>query len=158
MVTSSKPWMNDPARYPQKSATSTVMNLKRWPASLLGVLLVASIALGSAQGQEQKRKVPGLSKIISGSNAQAFDGIVQSLDMKRKILTVNTVQGGDTEIFPVKKNLTVATADGDRVELTELKPGTNVLVYYDQRGDRRTVKQIIVVTRPKAAKKAPPSS
>jgi len=158
MVTFSKPWTEDPAQFPPESVKKAVASVGRWTTFLLCSFLVVSITAGSALGQEQKRKVPGLSKIISGSNEQAFDGIVQSLDMKRKILTVNTVQGGDTEIFPVKKNLTVATADGDRVELTDLKPGSNVLVYYDQRGDRRTVKQIIVVTKPKAAKKAPPSS
>lgn len=126
---------------------------------LLIAVLVAGISLGSALGQEQKHKVPGLGKIISGPNQQAFDGIVQSLDLKRKILNVNTVQGGATEIFPIQKNVNVVTANGDKRELTTLKPGTNVLVIYEQKGDRRAVKQIVIVAaESKAAKKAAPPS
>lgn len=122
-------------------------------------LCLIGASLSSAQGQERKRRVPGLDKISGGSTNQAFSGIVQSLDMKRSILNVNTVQGGVTEIFPIKKGMHVESADGDKLKLAELKPGTNVLIYYSQKGDRRTVKQIVVLAgEPAVAKKAPPHS
>ncbi len=127
----------------------------------LGVLLLClcGASLGKAQGQEHKHHVPGLDKISGGSTNQAFSGIVQSLDMKRNILNVNTVQGGVTEIFPIKKGLKVETAEGNKTRLEDLKPGTNVLIYYSQKGDRRTVKQVVVLATEKvAAKKAAPHS
>jgi hypothetical protein len=119
---------------------------------------LATLGLRNADAQEHKRKVPGLDRITTGSSQQAFSGIVQSLDTKRNLLNVNTVQGGVTEIFPVRKGTHVSTADGDRVKLSTLKPGTNVLIYYDQKGDRRTVKHVIVLAGPaRAQKPAPPS-
>ncbi len=122
-------------------------------------LCLCATSLASAQGQERKRHVPGLDKISGGSTNQAFSGIVQSLDMKRSILNVNTVQGGVTEIFPIKKGMHVESADGDKLKLAELKPGTNVLIYYSQKGDRRTVKQIVVLAgEPATAKKVNPHS
>ncbi len=123
------------------------------------VFCFCAASRGKAQGQEHKRHVPGLDKISGGSTNQAFSGIVQSLDMKRNILNVNTVQGGVTEIFPIKKGLKVETAEGSKTKLEDLKPGTNVLIYYSQKGDRRTVKQIVVLAAEKvAAKKATPHS
>ncbi len=112
-------------------------------AFTLGLTVAAAAALTFAQ--ERKHKVPGLDKISGGSNQQAFSGKVQSLDMDHRILNVNTVQGGVTEIFPFKKNVRVSNADGDRLKLEDLRPGTTVLIYYDQKGDRRTVKQVIVL-------------
>jgi len=126
---------------------------------ILMVVLVWGVGTGNAPGQEQKHKVPGLSKLGSGSNQEAFNGIVQSLDLKRKILSVNTLQGQATEIFPIPKNIDLVTASGSRRELTALKPGTNVFILFEQKGDRRTVKQIVILAAaPKAAKKATPSS
>lgn len=162
MAISSQPRMSSRPGRLGASAGRAVELVKLWTALLLSALLVASIGLGSALGQEQKRRVPGLARITTGPSEQAFSGIVQSLDMRHKILNVNTVQGGVTEIFPIKKNVTVVMADGDKLKLTELKPGTNVLIYFEQRGDRRTVKQIVVLAaepRPSgAAKKEAPSS
>ena len=138
---------------------------ERMLTRLVCVMLVALVFclcganLGKAQGQERKRHVPGLDKISGGSTNQAFSGIVQSLDMKRSILNVNTVQGGVTEIFPIKKGMKVENAEGDKRKLEDLKPGTNVLIYYSQKGDRRSVKQIVVLAAEKvAAKKATPHS
>jgi hypothetical protein len=146
-------------QYARKTSQDDTVVLGRPAIYLLIAVVVAGISLGSAQGQEQKHKVPGLGKIISGSNNQAFDGIVQSLDLKRKILNVSTVQSGATETFSVPKNANVVTADGDKRTLAALTPGTNVFVVYEQKGDRRTVKQIVIVTAgPKAAKKAAPPS
>ena len=127
----------------------------------LPILVLASVLVVLSQGmaQERKTKLPGLDKITGGPSQQAFSGIVQSLDMKRKILNVNTVQGGVTEIFPIRKGVPVMTARGDKLKLTALVPGTNVIIYYEQKGDRRTMKQIVVLAAaPSDEKKLPPSS
>ena len=50
--------------------------------------------------------------------------------------------GGITEIFPIKHSTHVLTSDGFRKRLDVLSPGTHVIVYYDQRADRRTVTRI----------------
>lgn len=110
--------------------------------------------------EPHKRKVPGLEKITTGSTRQAFTGEVQSLDLKRKLLQVSTVEGGSTEIFPVKKGVPVSTADGGKLKLTALTPGANIIVYYEQREDRRTVKEIVVLmggSNQKKKKSPPPS-
>jgi hypothetical protein len=126
---------------------------------MIGAALAGSLYPAAGQPQEHKRKLPGLEKITSGPTQQAFSGIVQSLDMERKILNVNTVQGGVTEIFPFRKGVHVASADGDKLKLAALKPGINVLIYYDQKGDRRSVKEIIILAaEPAPAKKSPPPS
>ena len=77
--------------------------------------------------------------------------------LHHQLLNVNTVQGENTEIFPLRKGTRVATANGGRKRLSQLTPGTNVLIYYEQRGDRRTVKQIVVLgAAPAKDKKASP--
>jgi hypothetical protein len=122
---------------------------------------VAMLCAAVVTGQEEhKHKVPVIDKIASGSNQQAFSGTVQSLDLKRELLNVNTVQGGNTEIFPIRKGTHVSSADGEKLKLATLTPGTNVLIYYEQKGDRRTVKDIVVLGNapPKKDTKSPPPS
>ena len=116
------------------------------PFTLLGFLLLSMgwSASGHAQ-DERKHKVPVIDKLASGSSHQAFSGRVQSFDNDRKILNVNTVQGGNTEIFPVKKGVHVSTADGEKLKLTDLAPGMNVLIYFEQKSERRSVKEIVVL-------------
>jgi 3-dehydroquinate synthase class II len=81
---------------------------------------------------------------------------VQSLDEKRNILNVNAVEGGVTEIFPIKRSTHVFAPDGSRLKLGDLAPGTNVLVYFDLRADHRSVTRIDII--PSESKKpAPPS-
>jgi hypothetical protein len=117
------------------------------PVSLiLTAVWFASVRPACGQ-EEHKRKVPVLDKVTNGSEHQAFSGTVQSLDLRREVLSVNTVQGGGTEIFPVKKSVHVETANGDKLKLRSLLPGTNVIIYYEQRGDRRTVRDIVVLER-----------
>jgi hypothetical protein len=86
---------------------------------------------------------------------------VQSLDLKRGLLKVNTVEGGVTEIFPVKKGTSISMADGGKIKLRELAPGTSVIVYYEQKEDRRTVSGIVVLaaseSERKKKKSLPPS-
>ena len=114
-----------------------------------------------AYAQEpHKSKVPGIDKITSGSSRLAFSGNVLSLDEKHELLSVNTVQGGTTEVFPVKKGVRVSAANGARLKLDTLKPGTNVLVYYEQKAEKRTVTEIIVISEGASQgknKPAPPS-
>lgn len=97
-----------------------------------------------------------MDKITSGGSRLAFSGKVQSLDLEHNVLNVNTVQGGNMEIFPVKKNVRVSTVDGAKMKLTELKPGADVIIYYEQKGDRRNVKDIVVLASGGREEKKPP--
>jgi hypothetical protein len=127
-------------------------------ASFRPVALVSAILLlvGAAFAQESKPKVPGLDKIISANEHLAFNGTIKSVDEKHNILSVNSVEGGTTEIFPIKHNTHVVTVDGLRKKLENLSPGMNVMVYYDQRADHRTVTRIMMLPS-ESEKKAPPS-
>jgi 3-dehydroquinate synthase class II len=108
--------------------------------------------------EQHKSKVPVIDKITSGgSTQQAFSGIVKSVDFESEVLDVDNIAGKSTEIFPLKKKVHVVTADGDKLKLSRLKPGTNVIVYYDQKGDRRTVTRIVVLAGGPVKKKTPPS-
>jgi Cu/Ag efflux protein CusF len=126
-------------------------------------LFAALILLGlpfrdTIKAQEQhKPRVPVIDKITAGgATQQAFTGIVKSIDFESEVLNVDNVSGKSTEIFPIRKKVHVVTADGDKLKLAKLKPGTNVIVYYDQKGDRRTVTQIVVLAGA-VKKKSPPS-
>ena len=112
----------------------------------------------SLRAQEDRKKVPVIDKITSGGpSQQAFMGIVKSVDFESEVLNVDNITGKSTEFFPLKKKVHVVTADGDKLKLAELKPGTNVLVYFDQKGDRRTITRIVVLAGGQPKKKAPPS-
>ena len=113
-------------------------------ASLRLAMAVAAILLlvCAAPAQEEKPKIPGLDKIISANEHLAFTGAVKSVDEKHNILSVNSVEGGTTEIFPIKHSTHVLTTDGFRKKLDALSPGTHIIVYYDQRADHRSVTRI----------------
>ncbi len=96
----------------------------------------------AAAQQEEKPKIPGLDKIIAANEHLAFNGTVKLLDEKHSTLSISSVEGGDTEIFPIKHSTHVETIDGFRKKLDVLSPGTRVIVYYDQRADHRTVTRI----------------
>jgi len=115
----------------------------RRPALLILTLL---FALGSALAQEEKPKVPGLDKIIAANEHLMFTGKVKTLDIEHNTLSVSSVEGSDTEIFPIKHGTHVYTSDGFRKKLDILSPGTQVIVYYDQRSDRRTITHIDLYT------------
>jgi len=106
------------------------------------LLLACGFAFAQRNGLE---KVPVVDKITNPSSHQGFIGTVQSLDEKQKILNVNSVEGGVTEIFPIKKGTSVIGSGGARLKLTDLKPGTSVIVYYEQRTDRRSVEHIDII-------------
>jgi hypothetical protein len=134
------------------------------PLRFLAVLFLALSLLGlpfrttlKAQ-EEHKPRVPVIDKITSGGpTQQAFTGIVKSIDFESEVLNVDNVSGKSTEIFPIRKKIHVVTADGSKLKLAKLKPGTNVIVYYDQKGDRRAVTQIVVLAGGAVKKKTPPS-
>jgi hypothetical protein len=134
------------------------------PFRFLASLFVALVLLGlpyrtTIKAQEPHLgRVPGLDKITSGGPThQQFSGIVRSVDLANQVLNVDTVKGNATEIFPIKKNVHVATADGDKLKLARLKPGTTVLIYYEQKGDHKTVTEIVVLAGGEEKKKPPPS-
>jgi hypothetical protein len=118
------------------------------------ILLIAAAAF--AQQDDDKPKLPGLDKIISANEHLMFTGTVKALDEKHNFLTVSSVEGEDTEIFPVKHSTKVETSDGFRKKLEILSPGTRIMVYYDQRADHRTVTDIQLYTS-ESKKKEPHS-
>ena len=113
-----------------------------------------------AAQEDRRTKVPVVGKIVGGSNRQAFTGKVQSVDLKRNLLLVDTVEGSSTEYFPLKKNVNISRATGRRLTVKELARGTNVIVYYQVHDDRRTVTDIVVLgtANSSEAKKANPPS
>lgn len=104
-------------------------------------------------GQQGRSKVPIVGKLSSGNRQHAYSGKVQSLDLKRKILNVNSLHGQDSEIFPIKKNVHVENLGGGKMKLDALKPGTTVLIYYNQKSGERTVKNIVVLSSGKSQEK-----
>jgi len=120
------------------------------------VLTLLAVSRVSAGQDDHKKRVPVLNKITTAPGGQnEFNGRVQSLDLKAKVLNVQSLREDDVEIFPIKKTVTVASANGYPVDISTLKPGTNVLVYFEQRGDKRKVKEIVVLESAPAGSKAP---
>ncbi len=111
----------------------------------------------AAQAQDEKPKVPGLDKIISANEHLMFTGKVKSVDEKHNFISVSSVEGEDTEIFPIKHSTRVLTADGFRKRLDVLAPGTPVNIYYDQHADHRSITSIQLHTSEDYKKKEPHS-
>ncbi len=126
------------------------------------VVLVAPCFSSTARGQQPgETRIPTkLGKIRGGETRQAFTGKVQSVDKKLKVLNVKSEEGTSTEIFPLKKNVDVQTLNGERRTLSDLKPGSNVMILYELKGSQREIKKIIVLSHGKKEvkkKPAPPS-
>jgi hypothetical protein len=137
-----------------------------WQSSLLSrfavaTLLAGLVAPGIAQGQQPATtKVPKIGKIRGGNTRQAFTGKVRSVDLKLKVLNMKGQEGASDEIFPFKKNVDLETASGRRLMLSELKAGSDVVIYYELKGGQRTVKQIILLgpgSQEAKKKPSPPS-
>lgn len=123
-------------------------------------LIIFTFTFQTARAQDaHKRKVPIVDK-LSGGDRQAFSGKVETLDLKHHVLELNARESKSLEIFPVKKGVSVTSADGGRMRLEQLKPGNEVIIYYEQKGDRRTINDIVLLTEgtaDKPKKSAPPS-
>jgi hypothetical protein len=133
-----------------------------WAPLRVAVLAVAagifaSLPATPLRAQQHKSKVPVLGKIGSNTHQEAYSGTVQSLDIKENILSVNSRQGRDTEIFPLKKDVRVEAIDGKRMQIEDLTPGTSVLIYFHQKRGERTVKNIIVLRVGKKSGASQPS-
>ena len=132
----------------------------------LSFMMLAALTLGClfallqtvpVRAQDQGSKVPLVGKLSPGRQQQAYSGKIQSLDMKQKILNLNSLHGRESEIFPIKKNVRVESLGGDRMKLTALEPGMTVLIYYDQRSGERTVKNIVILSSDKGQEKGKPA-
>jgi len=134
---------------PGRRGPSANPALPQAPAVAIALLLLTWFGLSlarPARAQDERRtKVPVIGKIAGGSSHQAFSGKIKSVDLKRELLSVGTVEGGATEYFPIKKNVSVQSADGTKLKVKELTPGTNIIVYYDVKEDRRSVSEIMVL-------------
>jgi hypothetical protein len=126
-------------------------------AILLAACAPALFLAVSLHAQQHKSKVPIVGKLGAGNHQQAYSGKVQSLDMKQKILNVNSLQGQDTEIFPFKKNVRIEGLNGKRLDLRALKPGATVLIYFDQKSGERTIKNIVILSSGKEQAKDKPA-
>lgn len=117
-------------------------------AVLLAAFFCILFQVVPLRGQNTNR-LPIISKLSSGNHQQAFTGKIQSLNLKERVLNVNSLRGKQSEIFPVKKSVRVEGINGNRMKLTDLGPGMTVLIYFDQRSGKRTVRNIIVLTSKK---------
>lgn len=123
---------------------------------LLAACVLAISQVGPLRAQQHRSKVPIVGKLRSGNGQQAYSGKVQSLDLKQKVLNVNSLHGQQSEIFPVKKNVRVEGLNGEKMKLTELAPGMTVLIYFDQKSGERRVKNIIVLSSGESQGKGKP--
>jgi hypothetical protein len=112
-------------------------------ATLLAGLFVAGVASGQQPGQT---RIPKINKIRGSNTQQAFTGKVQSVDIKHKVLNLKAEEGAGAEIFPLKKNLDIETASGEKLALGKLKPGSDVMIYYELKDNERNIKQIILLS------------
>jgi predicted outer membrane lipoprotein len=125
---------------------------------LLAACAFALLPATPLHAQQHKSKVPLVGKFGSGNRQQAYSGRVQSLDMKQMILNVNSLHGRDSEIFPFKKNVRVESVNGKKMTLSSLRPGSTVLIYFDQKSGERTIKNIVVLSSGKKQAKGKPAS
>lgn len=120
-----------------------------------GMVIFSQVA--PVHAQPQKSKVPIVGKLTSGNHQQAFSGKIQSLDMKQKILNVDSLHGQETEIFPFKKNVHIESVTGEKMSLSELTPGTSVLIYFNQKSGERKIRNIVVLGSGKKQAKGKPA-
>lgn len=124
----------------------------------LALILLQAAPLRAQQPPQNQGKIPVVGKSTPSLGRQAFSGTVQSLDMKQKVLSVNARQTQDAEFFPIKKNVRVEALNGKRLGLKALKPGTSVLIYFEQKHGQRRVNNIIVLRSGKKKSQHPPAS
>jgi hypothetical protein len=118
---------------------------------LTSALLLAAVMCAAQTTDQHKRRVPVIDKISGGPTEQAFSGAVKSLDVKGSVLEVTNARDGTDEYFPFKKSVRVSTADGKYATLDNVKLGWNVLIYYEEKDNGPSVKEIILLGPPKPA-------
>lgn len=114
-------------------------------SGLFLVLVLSGTVALQAQDEHRRTKVPLIGRVTGGSNRQAFSGKIQKVDIQRKLLIVDTVEGSSTEYFPVKKDFRVSVPNGKKIKLSELASGTHIIVYFNVNEDRRVVTDILVL-------------
>lgn len=112
-------------------------------AAVWAALFVPGALLGQQPGETRIHKI---NKSRGDNGRQAFTGKIQSVDTKLKVLNMKAEEGVGTEIFPLKKSVDIESANGEKMKLAQLKPGSNVVIYYQLKGGQRTVKQIILLS------------
>lgn len=118
------------------------------PVFLLALLSVVLCAATSrAQGTDQHpRKMPVIDKLSTGGPAQQmFLGSVKSLDLKHSVLDIVGARDGLDEYFAFKKSVRVSTVDGKYATLDNVKTGWNVLVYYQEKDNGPSIKEIVLM-------------
>lgn len=123
-----------------------VGSLPGMAAVLIAIGVFALLQAAPLQAQSHKSKVPIVGNLTSTNSRQAYSGKVQSLDLKQKVLNVDSLHGRESEIFPFKKNVRVESLNGERMNLKALKPGTTVLIYFNQKSGERTIRNIVVLS------------
>ena len=78
-------------------------------------------------------------------NLEAFTGKLSLVEPKRKKLTLLSVEGRFTEIFSCKNGPTIRTAYGKKRKFRDLRPGMTLVVYYNSRNGRRTVRDVMIL-------------
>jgi hypothetical protein len=117
-----------------------------WPGACLVILLQFSFPAFAQFQTGPRSKLPVIDKITSsGPTRAALTGKIQSLDTKLKVLDISEGQGRSLVIFPLNKKVKVSSISGHKLKLAALTPGTNVVVYYQQRDARRTIQQIVIL-------------
>ena len=92
------------------------------------------------------QQAPVSGKTISTPrHLEAFTGKITTVKPKHKILTLESVEGSATEIFSCRKGPAIRTAYGKRKKFQDLKPGMTLVVYYNSRKGRRTVKDVLIL-------------
>jgi hypothetical protein len=134
-----------------------VGSLPGMAAALIAICVFALWQAPPLHAQEHKSKMPIVGKLTSPNSRQAYSGKVQSIDLKQKILNVNSLHGRESEIFPFKKNVRVEGLNGDRMNLESLKPGTTVLIYFNQKSGERTIRNIVVLSSGEGQAKGKPA-
>ncbi len=145
--------LNRCAGLPAKSGRSLFRGLTALAA--VGVFVFCQAA--PLHAQQHKSKVPLVGKLSSGFQQQAFSGKVQSVNVKDRVLNVNSLRGREREIFPFKKNVRVEGINGDKLSLAEVTPGTTVLIYFNQKSGERTIKNIVILSSGKKQAKGKPA-
>ncbi len=134
-------------------------------ALVVAGFLLGGITAGAQTTDQHKKKVPVIDKLSpTGPGVQAFTGSVKTLDLKGSVLEVTGARDGSDEYFPFKKNVHVSMADGKYATLDNVKQGWNVLIYYEEKDNGPSIKEIVVLGPPKpppapapaAEKSAPP--